>query len=237
LMNAYAAELGLQNSQWRNSTGLPDEGHYTTARDLVMLARAVISEFPEYYRWYSQPSYTYNGISQPNRNRLLGDGSGVDGMKTGWTDAAGYCLLTSAQQEDRRLISVVLNSPSGRTRVAASKALLSYGFRFFETHKIYGAGEEVTRERIWKGAVEQVGLGLQQDLYLTVTRGRYQDLAATMEVQTPLMAPASTAQAVGNITVALDGEALAQRPLFPLTDVDEGNLWQQMSDSVLLWFE
>ncbi len=237
LMNAYAAELGLQNSQWRNSTGLPDEGHYTTARDLVMLARAVISEFPEYYRWYSQPSYTYNGISQPNRNRLLGDGSGVDGMKTGWTDAAGYCLLTSAQQEDRRLISVVLNSPSGRTRVAASKALLNYGFRFFETHKIYGAGEEVTRERIWKGAVEQVGLGLQQDLYLTVTRGRYQDLAATMEVQIPLMAPASTAQAVGNITVALDGEALAQRPLFPLTDVDEGNLWQQMSDSVLLWFE
>lgn len=237
LMNAYAAELGLQNSQWRNSTGLPDEGHYTTARDLVRLARAVISEFPEYYRWYSQPSYTYNGITQPNRNRLLRDGSGVDGMKTGWTDAAGYCLLTSAEQEGRRLISVVLNSPSGKARVAASKALLNYGFRFFETHKIYGAGEEVTRERVWKGNIEQVGLGLQQDLYLTVARGRYEDLAATMEVQIPLMAPVSTMQPVGNITVALDGEPVAERPLFPLTDVEEGNLWRQLSDSVMLWFE
>jgi len=237
LMNAYAAELGLQNSQWRNSTGLPDEGHYTTARDLVRLARAVISEFPEYYRWYSQPSYTYNGISQPNRNRLLSDGSGVDGMKTGWTDAAGYCLLTSAVQDGRRLISVVLNSPSGKARVTASKALLSYGFRFFETHKIYGAGEEVTRERIWKGNMEQVGLGLQQDLYLTVARGRYEDLAAAMEVQIPLMAPVSTSQPVGSITVALDGEPVAERPLVPLTDVEEGNLWQRVSDSVLLWFE
>ncbi|MGB5621985.1 MAG: D-alanyl-D-alanine carboxypeptidase family protein [Gammaproteobacteria bacterium] len=236
LMNAYAAELGLQNSNWLNSTGLPDKGHYTTARDLVRLARAVISEFPDYYAWYSQPSYTYNGISQPNRNRLLGD-SGVDGMKTGWTDSAGYCLLTSAQRDGRRLISVVLNSPSGRARVAASKALLNYGFRFYETHLLYGAGDEVTRQRVWKGSVEQVGIGLQQDLYLTVIRGRYEDLSAAMELQTPLMAPVSAEQSVGQLTVTLDGEAVAERPLFPLQTVEQGSLWQQLSDSVLMWFE
>ena len=236
LMNAYAAELGLQNSNWLNSTGLPDKGHYTTARDLVRLARAVISEFPDYYAWYSKPSYTYNGISQPNRNRLLGD-SGVDGMKTGWTDSAGYCLLTSAQRDGRRLISVVLNSPSGRTRVAASKALLNYGFRFYETHRLYGAGDEVTRQRVWKGSAEQVGIGLQQDLYLTVIRGRYEDLTAAMELQTPLMAPVSAEQSVGHLTVTLDGESVAERPLFPLQTVEQGSLWQQFSDSVLMWFE
>ncbi len=236
LMNAYAAELGLQNSNWLNSTGLPDKGHYTTARDLVRLARAVISEFPDYYAWYSKPSYTYNGISQPNRNRLLGD-SGVDGMKTGWTDSAGYCLLTSAQRDGRRLISVVLNSPTGRTRVAASKALLNYGFRFYETHRLYGAGDEVTRQRVWKGSAEQVGIGLQQDLYLTVIRGRYEDLTAAMELQTPLMAPVSAEQSVGHLTVTLDGESVAERPLFPLQTVEQGSLWQQFSDSVLMWFE
>lgn len=236
LMNAYAAELGLQNSNWLNSTGLPDKGHYTTARDLVRLARAVISEFPDYYAWYSQPSYTYNGISQPNRNRLLGD-SGVDGMKTGWTDSAGYCLLTSAERDGRRVISVVLNSPSGRTRVAASKALLNYGFRFFETHRLYGAGDEVTRQRVWKGSVEQIGIGLQQDLFLTVIRGRYEDLSAAMEIQTPLMAPLDAEQSVGTLTVTLDDEPVAERPLFPLQTVDEGSLWQQLSDSVLMWFE
>lgn len=236
LMNAYAAELGLQNSNWLNSTGLPDKDHYTTARDLVRLARAVISEFPDYYAWYSQPSYTYNGISQPNRNRLLGD-SGVDGMKTGWTDSAGYCLLTSAERDGRRVISVVLNSPSGRARVAASKALLNYGFRFFETHRLYGAGDEVTRQRVWKGSVEQIGIGLQQDLFLTVIRGRYEDLSAAMEIQTPLMAPLDSAQSVGTLTVTLDGEPVAERPLFPLQTVDEGSLWQQLSDSMLMWFE
>jgi len=236
LMNAYAAELGLQNSNWLNSTGLPDKDHYTTARDLVRLARAVISEFPDYYAWYSQPSYTYNGISQPNRNRLLGD-SGVDGMKTGWTDSAGYCLLTSAQRDGRRVISVVLNSPSGRARVAASKALLNYGFRFFETHRLYGAGDEVTRQRVWKGSVEQIGIGLQQDLFLTVIRGRYEDLSAAMEIQTPLMAPLDAEQSVGTLAVTLDGEPVAERPLFPLQTVDEGSLWQQLSDSVLMWFE
>ena len=236
LMNAYAAELGLQNSNWLNSTGLPDKGHYTTARDLVRLARAVISEFPDYYAWYSKPSYTYNGISQPNRNRLLGD-SGVDGMKTGWTDSAGYCLLTSAQRDGRRLISVVLNSPTGRTRVAASKALLNYGFRFYETHRLYGAGDEVTRQRVWKGSAEQVGIGLQQDLYLTVIRGRYEDLTAAMELQTPLMAPVRAEQSVGHLTVTLDGESVAERPLFPLQTVEQGSLWQQFSDSVLMWFE
>lgn len=237
LMNAYAAELGLENSHWLNTTGLPEEGHYTTARDLVRLARAVISEFPDYYAWYSQPSYTYNGISQPNRNRLLGDGSGVDGMKTGWTDSAGYCLLTSAQRDGRRLISVVLNSPSGRARVAASKALLNYGFRFFETHLLYGAGDEITRQRVWKGSTEEVGVGLKQDLFLTVARGRYEELSAAMEIETPLMAPISAEQPVGKVTVSLEDETIAERPLFPLQTVDEGSLWQRFSDSVLMWFE
>ena len=237
LMNAYAAELGMTGTNFTNSTGLPDDNHYTTARDLAIVASAVIGEFPEYYKWYSVPEYTYNGITQPNRNRLLAKDVGVDGIKTGWTESAGYCLLTSAVRDGQRLISVVLKSPSSRARVVASEALLNYGYRFFETHRIYGADEEITSVRVWKGEHEDVSLGLHDDLYVTIPRGRYDELEATMDLENQLVAPVGSDQVIGLVTVSLEGEPSIERDLFPLVSVSEGNLWQRAKDEVLLWFE
>ncbi len=237
MMNAYAAQMGLAGTNFTNSTGLPDPELYTTARDLATLASTVIREFPDYYRWYAEPEYSYNGISQPNRNRLLGNDSGVDGIKTGWTESAGYCLLSSAEREGQRLVSVVLQAPSSRTRTVASEALLTYGFRFFETHRLYGAGEEITSVRVWKGDREIVSLGLLEDLYVTIPRGRYDELGAVMDLENQLLAPLESGQAVGLVTVSLEGEPTIERSLYPLTPVAEGGLWQRFSDGVLLWFE
>jgi len=237
LMNAYAAELGMSGSNFTNSTGLPDDNHYTTALDLAIIASAVIREFPEYYEWYALPEYTYNGISQPNRNRLLRKDAGVDGIKTGWTESAGYCLLASAVRDGQRLISVVLNAPSSRSRVVASEALLNYGYRFFETHRLYGAGEEITTVRVWKGERENVALGLRDDLFVTIPRGRYDELAAAMDLENQLVAPLTTEQAIGLVTVSLDGEPTIERELFALQGVPQGNLWQRLTDEIMLWFE
>jgi D-alanyl-D-alanine carboxypeptidase (penicillin-binding protein 5/6) len=237
LMNAYGAELGTTGTNFTNSTGLPDDNHYTTARDLAIVASAVIREFPEFYQWYSIPEYTYNGITQPNRNRLLARNVGVDGIKTGWTESAGYCLLTSAVRDGQRLISVVLKAPSSRARVVASEALLNYGYRFFETHRIYGADEEITSVRVWKGEREDVSLGLHDDLYVTIPRGRYDELEATMDLENQLVAPVASDQVVGLVTVSLEGEPSIERDLFPLDSVPEGNLWQRLKDEILLWFE
>ena len=237
VMNAYAEKLGMTGTHFTNSTGLPNPEHYTTAGDLVRLASALITEFPNYYRWYSQPEYTYNGITQPNRNRLLRLEDGADGIKTGWTESAGYCLLASVARDDRRLISVVLNSPSERARTSASKALLSYGMRFFETHRLYGAGEQVTQVRVWKGATESVALTTRDDLYITVPRGRYDELAAEISVQNQIMAPLPGDVAVGTLQISLDDQPVATRSLYPAATVIEGSLWQRMSDTVLLWFE
>ena len=237
LMNAYGAELGMTGTNFTNSTGLPDDNHYTTARDLAIVASAVIREFPEFYQWYSVPEYTYNGITQPNRNRLLAKDVGVDGIKTGWTESAGYCLLTSAVRDGQRLISVVLKSPTSRSRVVASEALLNYGYRFFETHRIYGADEEITSVRVWKGSRENVALGLRNDLYVTIPRGRYDELEATMDLENQLVAPIESDQVIGLVTVSLEGEPPIERDLFPLESIPEGNLWQRAKDEVLLWFE
>ncbi len=237
MMNAHAEKLGMTGTHFTNSTGLPNPDHYTTARDLVILARALITEFPEYYKWYSQPEYTYNGITQPNRNKLLRQSEGVDGIKTGWTESAGYCLLSSQALDGRRLISVVLDSPSESSRTAASKALLAYGMRFFETHLLYGAGDAVTEVRVWKGEPETVALATQQDLYVTVPRGRYEELSATMNVKDRLVAPLAMTAAVGQLDVSLDDDMVATRPLYPALPVPEGGLWRQISDTVQLWFE
>lgn len=237
VMNAYAEQLGMTGTNFTNSTGLPGAEHYTTARDLVILAAATIREFPEFYEWYALPEYTFNGISQPNRNKLLRQEEGADGIKTGWTESAGYCLLASASREGRRLISVVLDSPKESARTAASKALLNYGFRFYETHRLYGAGEAITTTRVWKGSTETVGLGVQEDLFITVPRGRYEDLVAVMDLQEQLTAPLDTASSVGRLTISLDDETVVDQPMFPVQAVAEGNLWQRLSDQVLLWLE
>ena len=173
LMNRHAEELGLTGSHFVNSTGLPDPEHYMSARDIARLAADLIREFPEYYKWYSQKEFTYNDITQYNRNKLLWRDESVDGMKTGHTDSAGYCLVTSAKQEDMRLISVVLGTASENARAEASQALLNYGFRFFETHKLYEGGNQLATSRVWKGATDSVSLGIDKPLYATIPRGQY----------------------------------------------------------------
>ncbi len=237
LMNSYADELGLTGSRFQNPTGLPAGEHYTTARDVALLAKVIIEEFPEHYRWYSEREYTYNGITQHNRNSLLWRDASVDGVKTGHTDAAGYCLVAAAEREGMRLIAVVMGTPSSKARTDASQALLNYGYRFFATYKLYEAGQELTSTRVWKGHLESAPLGLKRDLYVTIPRGSYDELSAVMDLRTGLMAPVDGTTAVGTVTVSLNGEQVSDAPLVALQQVELGGLWQRMRDQVLLWLQ
>jgi len=237
LMNQYAAELDMRDTQYQNSTGLPAQGHFTSAADIARLATAIIEEFPEYYGWYAQKEFTYNEITQRNRNPLLWRDPSVDGMKTGMTDAAGYCLVSSAQRDGMRLIAVVLGAKSPTARANDSQALLNYGFRFFETRLLYPAGDSVAEARVWKGDLETTDLGLQSDLYVTIPRGRYNQLEAKVELPSKLIAPLDRSTRLGTVKVQLDQQTVAEANLFALNSVDEGTLWQIAKDSILLWFE
>lgn len=237
LMNEYARRLGMQNTSFRNATGLPAEGHYSSARDIALLAGAIIREFPEHYRYYSEREFTYNDITQHNRNTLLLRDPSIDGMKTGMTDAAGYCLVASALRDDMRLISVVLGTDGPKARASATQALMNWGFRFYETHRLYAAGEAVTEVRVWKGETEQAGVGLDSDLWVTLPRGRYEQVEAVAELSSPIVAPVGPDAPVGQLRVTLGSEELALRELRPLVAVPEGGMWRRMVDSVLLWME
>ncbi len=237
MMNQSAASLGMSASNFRNATGLPDEQHYSTARDLAKLARAIIRDFPEYYKWYSVKEFTWNDITQPNRNRLLMRDTSVDGMKTGMTDDAGYCLVSSAERDGMRIISVVLGTSSDKARIDGSQALLNYGFRFFETRLLYEAGTPVVQARVWKSANETSDLGVLEDVYLTIPRGRYDSLEMVRNVPAVIEAPVAAGQPVADFSVSLDGEVLLTESLRALTDNPEGSLWQRTRDSVSLLFE
>ncbi len=237
LMNEYAATLGMKDSHFVNSTGLPHKDHYTTAYDLALLTRALIHEFPEYYKYYSQKEFTYNHITQYNRNKLLWRDKSVDGVKTGHTESAGYCLIASAKRNDMRLITVVLGTRSENARAQESQKLLNYGFRFFETHRLYGAGEPLTTVRVWKGEVEQLPLGLAEELYVTIPRRQYDHLDAHMTITPLITAPVKRGRPYGSVEVRLGDEVIAQRPLIALRDVAEGSLFQRLSDEVMLFFE
>ncbi|GAB4346678.1 MAG: D-alanyl-D-alanine carboxypeptidase family protein [Gammaproteobacteria bacterium] len=236
LMNHQAQQLGMTNTHFTNSTGLPHEQHYMSTADIATLSRALIRQFPTYYAWYAEKHYTYNGIKQGNRNTLLYRDPSVDGIKTGHTESAGYCLVASAKRDQMRLISVVVGARSEKARASESQALLNYGFRFFETHRLYGGNEPLARARVWKGAQEEVPLGLAEDLYVTIPRGRYKALKATMDLRTDILAPARKGQELGTVNITLSGEPLTQRPLIALQEVGEGNLLQRTLDSVRLWF-
>ena len=201
LMNNFAAKLGMASSHFENSTGLPGVNHYSTARDMAILARAIIAEFPDYYAWYSQRDFTYGGIRQQNRNRLLWRDSTVDGMKTGYTEAAGYCLVSSAKRSGMRLIAAMMGSTSAKARIDASQALLNYGFRFYETRRLYASGEPVREVRAWKGAVEALPLGPRDDLFVTVPRGRFDALEAVVELPATIFAPIDEGQSLGELVV------------------------------------
>lgn len=236
LMNQHAAELGMVNSSFQNSTGLPASNHFMSAADIATLATAIVRDFPEYYRWYSQQEFTYNNITQRNRNTLLWREGGVDGMKTGYTENAGYCLVTSAQRDGMRLIGVILGTASPATRARESEALLNYGFRFFETRLLVPAGRAVTEARVWKGERENTGLGTRQDIHVTVPRGAGDRLGLQFDLPVQLVAPLAADSVLGQLRVNLDDETLLEAPLFPLEPVAEGSLWQRTRDSVLLWF-
>ena len=237
LMNKHAEEIGLTGSHFMNSTGLPEENHYMTARDIAQLSTLLIRNYPEYYNWYSQKEYTFNDITQHNRNRLLWRDESVDGLKTGHTESAGYCLVTSAEKEGMRLITVVLGTSSDNARTDASQALLNYGFRFFETHKLYDAGTQLTTSRIWKGSSETVALGIDKPLYVTIPRGQYNSLDASMNIDQRIMAPVNAGEPLGSVLVKLGEQVVADQPLVSLQSVGEGSFWQRITDEGLLYFE
>ncbi len=237
LMNAKAAALGMSGSSFRNPTGLPAKGHVSTAHDLATLAAALIREFPDYYGLYSQREYTYNGIRQHNRNALLWRDPSVDGMKTGHTEAAGYCLVTSARRDGMRLIAVVMGADSPRARTEGGERLLDYGFDAYETRKLYSAGEQISVARVWGGQPEVTPLGLARDLFVTIPRGRYGQLSASMDLDTQLVAPLDEGATVGEIEVRLAGDPLSNVPLVVLSHVVEGGLWTKVVDQIDLWLE
>jgi serine-type D-Ala-D-Ala carboxypeptidase (penicillin-binding protein 5/6) len=242
LMNEYARRLGMQDSHFVNSHGLTAEGHKMSAYDIALLSRALINDHPEHYALHAIKEYTYNGIRQYNRNGLLWKDASVDGIKTGHTNAAGYCLAASAKRGEQRMISVVLGIEGSRTegfrqREEANLALLNWGFRFFETHTLYPGGSPIASPVLWKGEAATVGLGLDQPLVVTIPRGRYADLVASMDVPAQLVAPMSKGQPVGEVRVTLDGEAVAERPLLALEDVAAGGIFKRSMDSFWMWWE
>ncbi len=237
LMNEHAKRLGMDNTHFVNSTGLPNPDHFTTAHDISLMAAATIREFPDHYPIYAIKEFTYNNIKQYNRNKLLWRDKSVDGIKTGHTDNAGYCLAASAKRGDMRLISVVMGTKSDQSRAEVSQALLNYGFRFFETHKLYRAGESLNNARVWQGDKEQLPLGITQDLYVTIPRNQYNKLKAEMTLDSALNAPIDKGTKLGKVIITLDGKTIAEVPLVALQDVAKGGIWRRIKDSVLRWFE
>ncbi len=237
LMNKEAKRLGLTNTNFTNSTGLPDPQHYSTAGDMAKLAAALIRDHPEYYPLYSQKEFTYNKIRQPNRNRLLWSDPTVDGMKTGHTKNAGYCLVSSSKRGERRLISVVLGAASSSARAAESQKLLNFGFQFYDTVRLYQKGQPVANLRVWKGRADTVNAGFERDLYFTLPKGQAEKLKATLESQQPLVAPVSAGQKVGTMRITLDGKPLTEVPVVAIETVELGNILARGWDALRLFFQ
>ncbi len=235
-MNKVAAELGMHGTRYQNVTGWPAAEHYTTARDIVLLTRALITEFPDRYQLYSEKEFTYNNIKQHNRNKLLWRDDSVDGVKTGHTESAGYCLVASALRNNMRLISVVLGSGSERSRSESSQKLLEYGFRTFETHKLYKEGDTLSEVRIWQGAKEKVAAGVMADLYVSMGKGRYDQLKGVIQFDKSISAPVRRGDVLGKIVFSDQTKVLKEVNLLALEDVAEGGLWRQVSDSVQKFF-
>ncbi len=234
MMNQYAQQLGMFNTNYRNATGLPDPDHYTTAKDIAILSAAIIRDSPEHYKWYAEKEYTYNNITQHNRNKLLWRDSSVDGLKTGHTQEAGYCLAASAKRSGMRLISVVLGTRSENARAQETQKLFNYGFRFFETHDLYQAGHKVTSSKVWKGSEKELDLGLAKPLAVTVPRGRYKELVAITNLQQPIVAPVKQGSVLGEVEIRLDDTVVAKQPLIALTAIDQGSWWRRILDTLLM---
>lgn len=235
VMNQHALLLGMNDSHFVNSHGLPAADHYMTARDLATLSKAIL-KYPDEYALYSQPDYVYNNIRQTNRNRLLWKDDSVDGLKTGHTEAAGYCLVASAKKNGMRLISVVMGASSQSARERETQKLLAYGFRYFETHQLYAAGDELTQGKLWAGAADNVKLGVEREIQLTIPRGKHGDLQALMNIDEVIKAPVSKGKEYGELVISLDGEELLREPLIALESVDEGGFFKCLWDGIILFF-
>lgn len=237
MMNAHAARLGMSGTHYVNSHGLPHPELYTTARDIATLSRALIRDFPEDYAVYAQKELTLNGITQHNRNSLLWRDPTVDGIKTGHTEGAGYCLAASAEREGMRLITVVMGSSGERKRADDSQALLNYGFRFFESHQVYAANVAIAEPEIWKSEIVNVPIGLAEPLQVTVARGKYEQIKAQMDLPKPLIGPLQQGDAVGMLRLELDGEVMVERPLVALEAAPEAGFFTRIGHGMLLWWE
>jgi len=237
MMNETAQELGLADTHFVNATGMPHEDHFSTPRDMTMLGMYLIRHFPEHYEYYSRKEYTYNKIKQFNRNQLLWKDDSVDGIKTGHTESAGYCLVASAKRGNMRLVSTVLGTKSKAARTTESQKLITYGFRFFETHKLYSANDRLTDVKIWKGDSETLPLGILEDLFITIPRGQYDKLDANMSINATILAPVNIGGVYGSINIMLGSQIVANRDLVSLRTVEEGSFWHNLIDSVKLWWK
>jgi D-alanyl-D-alanine carboxypeptidase (penicillin-binding protein 5/6) len=237
MMNAKAAQMGLADTKFANATGIPAEGHYSSARDMIVLAGALMRDFPEHYPLYSQREFTYNGIKQANRNRLLWTDASVDGMKTGFTEAAGYCLLASARRGERRLISVVLGTQSESARASESEKLLNFGFQAYETRQLYKKGDTVATQPVYKGTRNAVALGFDHDIWLTLPRERFTGLAGLLETRQPFLAPLAAGQKAGIIKITRDNAPLAEYPVVALEEVPVAGFLSRGWDTLRLLFQ
>jgi D-alanyl-D-alanine carboxypeptidase (penicillin-binding protein 5/6) len=235
IMNQHAGLLGMNHSHFVNSHGLPDPDHYMTARDLATLSKAII-QFPIEYELYSQADYTYNNIRQTNRNRLLWKDESIDGLKTGHTEAAGYCLVASAKKSGMRLISVVMGASSQGARERETQKLLAYGFRYYETHQLYSAGDELVESKLWAGTVDAFKLGVKEDIHMTIPRGKQESLKAVMNFDEVIKAPIVKGQEYGELVVTLEGEELLRHPLVALEAVSEAGIFKRLWHDILLFF-
>ena len=237
MMNREAKRLGMNNTSFMNSTGLPHPQHFTTAHDLSLLAAAIVRDFPEYYPYYSIKEYRYNNITQSNRNRLLWVDPTVDGMKTGFTEAAGYCLITSARRGPRRLVSVLLGANSEAARATESQKLLNFGFQFYDTAKLYDKNQAVSTVKVWKGSANTVKAGFTHDLFMSIPKGAAEKLKATVETQQPLLAPIAAGQKIGTLRVELDGKPYGEFPVVALEQVPLAGILGRGWDSLRLLFK
>lgn len=236
VMNQYASRLGMKNSQFKNATGWPADGHYSSAMDMALLGKAIIEDHPQYYGLYKEKYFEYNKIRQPNRNKLLWRDPSVDGLKTGHTDEAGYCLAASAEKNGMRLIAVVMGTKSEEARARETQKLLTYGFRYFETHRLYAADESIKSVPVWFADQESFDVGLKQDLFITIARGAKEQLVVETLIDDYVEAPFKQGESFGSMTVRLDGEVLAERPLVALTDMPESGFLARIWDAIKLFF-
>lgn len=236
IMNQQARQLGMNNTNFENATGLPHPNQYSTAYDLALLAKAIIEDYPENYPLYAVKSFTYNNIRQPNRNSLLWRDESVDGLKTGHTEEAGYCLVASAKRDDTRLIATVMGTSSAEVRAREVQKMLNYGFRYYETERLFRAGQELVDAKVWGGKSDQISVGLAEDVFVTIPRGARDKLESTVDLDSVIKAPIKVGDELGRIQVMLDGEVLVDEPALALTEVQQGGVFKRLWDAIKLFF-